>query len=703
MSEATRESTGPEPIWTAVLDQNVSQPPIILGNTLLVATQPSGPVIQHSRLQAIDLADGNLKWQKEFEYSLVSGMEIHQPIGRKQAVAVVATSSTDFLHGDGFVQAYDEAGEVAWRWQSKEQNYSAPFVKDRQIYVIADSKILVGFCPEEDGCSEQRIPLDVKPSISALAVYNGVAYIPCRSPDLLAVGLDGDVRWHFQFQGGNLEWLDKTPVISGGFLYSVSSLGFIYCLELETGKLAWQAAVAEGRPLSPPVIEKENIYIGTRYGVEAIDKNNGRSNWTFSATRPVSARPLVYGGMVFATSEDHFLYVLDAKNGKEQWRYELERRIEEPPILSPSALIIADRGGNIAAFEPPVPVVVEEDEQKPQEDPAVVRAFRKQTAEKFEQEYKHVEAAQIWHELGDLERAAEQYELAESWSEAAGIWLKLDRFGKRAQALRKYARELSMNEEVADEDKAEAWEQVADAFAETGDKESRTRSERQVARFRHQPILTLEIEPSGTMIAGSWTKLNYTLKNEGFGVARHVDVTVRDDRFEAQRARTQTIVTLQPEDTHSHFIDVNPRSHGPSVPLQLVVEFMDKVGRIYMTEKTFRLPVTPGTAALGVPTWAQTGGMGVGDSTGQLAELPVPEGVNLPELREKIIEYFSMEELAEVIFDLGLVKDQFTGGDGGLPSVALKLITALTRHGRIMELIEILQKERPHVEWTKKE
>jgi outer membrane protein assembly factor BamB len=690
MTDKHPETTPPNMIWTAELDQTISQPPLVFGDTLLLVTQPSGPVVQHNGLQALDLATGEPRWQHAFEYALVSGIRAYRLVAEAQEIAVVATSSSDFLQGEGGLLAFDEAGTIIWRGKSEEQHYSAPVVKDRQVFVVAGGKKLLIISPEANGDDQRSIPLSIAASQSAPVIVGGVAYIPCRGPDLLAVALDGDERWHFQFQGSKQDWLDQTPLVIEEFVYAVSSQGSVFALERETGQMVWQVTVGEGRPLSPPTIHHDSLYVGFAGGVAALDRRNGRTQWTFPTSRPVSAQPLVIHDTLYCTGEDHHLYALDLASGEERWRLELARRIETPPVLAKSALLVVDRGGKVVALERPY--VPETAVVQPAADPA----SREQRAEAYEAADKPLAAAAIWLESGQLERAALLYEIGGSWLEAAQLWQQLDRYGKRAEAFEQHARQMRGDGHLSDEEKALAWEQAARAYAETGQKEARQRCEREMARFRRQPILTIEIEPEGPMEVDAWARVNYTVRNEGFGVARGLNVTVKDDRFEGQSARTQTIVTLQPGREYQHWLDVSPKAYGSSVPMQTLIEYVDKSNCVHKLERTFYLEVAedkdlPATAPL-TPTSVSTG-------TGSLeilSTIDAPDGRDLYALRNQIVLAFNKDEIVDVLFQLELREDDF---DERLSSLVRELIVHLVQNGRLDELITICRERRPNVEW----
>jgi hypothetical protein len=194
--------------------------------------------------------------------------------------------------------------------------------------------------------------------------------------------------------------------------------------------------------------------------------------------------------------------------------------------------------------------------------------------------------------------------LAGEWLIAADLWLQLDRFGKRANAYENHARFLS-RQAIDDEEKAVAWEQAARAYVETGQREERLNCEREVSRYRRQPIIILEIEPE-PMTLNTWSSLKYSLRNDGFGIARFVLVSLKDERYSGKSGHTRTTPTITPGNHFEHSLDLCPRTQGSSVPLRLAVEYTDKSNQIHKLERTFTLEVageatTPTTSPL-LPT-----------------------------------------------------------------------------------------------------
>lgn len=92
----------------------------------------------------------------------------------------------------------------------------------------------------------------------------------------------------------------------------------------------------------------------------------------------------------------------------------------------------------------------------------------------------------------------------------------------------------------------------------------------------------------------------------------------------------------------------------------------------------------------------QTAELLTADTSQLMARLPMPDGRDPLELRNKIVQYFNKEELVTVILELGLNEDDF---ESKLSPMAKEVIFYLARRNRIQELLGILQRERPFVDW----
>jgi len=666
----------PVTLWTSKTGHSIIAPPIVFGETLLLAIQPAGKQGQMTSLQAFDLASGAPRWRHDFEYAAISGMQAYYLAPQERDIAVVTASSSDFLRGEGSLLALDQDGQVIWQTAEGEDRYSAPVVMERKVYVLAGSNKLLIVSPELEGDNETRIILEGSVAAAAPLIMDGMAYIPCRKPELLAVELSGDLRWHFKYQGNSRDWLDTTPAGTNDRLFVVSSAGSVFALERDSGEMLWQITPGDKWGLSPPVVDGEKLYVGFKRGLLALDANNGRILWTFESERPVVAAPLLIGDTLYVAGHDHNLYALDKVTGELHWLHTLDRRVEMPPVLVSSALLVVDRGGTIVAFERPSE---EEAAQEVLLDPAARRA----AAEKHEQQGHHLQAAELWCQLGDLERAAQQYEVGDAWLKAAETWQKLYRYNRRAEAYERHAQKVT-SQDVDDETKAAAWELAAHAYRETTLRESRLRCETEVARYRKQPILDIEIKYDDLMVE-TWSAIEYIIVNKGFGPARLMGVHVKPDRFETESA----VSVVQPvihndSPPYKRSLQLRPLQKGDGVPMKFTVEYRDNRNQDHRFKRTFNVPVFSEGDAI-----SDFGITGIRLSAGERKRYSA--------LARTLADRFSMEELEELLFSLGINSDNLEGAT--LAAKARELVKYCLRRESIGELLETGKSLRQDIDW----
>ncbi len=212
----------PKAIWIAEAGQSVIQPAVVVGRSLLLATQDSTLKSENGRVQAFDLGDGAKRWQNEFEFA---GQRYSEPpVGKhSMELALVTTSSFDSDRGQGSIMAIEESGKIRWHSAIVEDRFSAPHIQNGIIYVTSGSNELLMITPEVSPDQVKRLSLDVITSSSAPTAEKSTVFIPCQAPELLAVDQNGGIQWHFEYQGNSKDWLDKTPAVSAGRVFCSSS------------------------------------------------------------------------------------------------------------------------------------------------------------------------------------------------------------------------------------------------------------------------------------------------------------------------------------------------------------------------------------------------------------------------------------------------------------------------------------------------
>jgi len=595
----------PHALWSAELSQPPAGPPLATGDLLLVPTQEAGPPAYHATLHALSLADGGPRWQHPFEYALISGLARISEVSETSEILILAsTISTDLMRGEGALVALNAVGQERWHWAPGVQHVSAPAVAGNTACVVADAQTLV-VLEAATGAERVRIRLSASASLSAPTVADGVVYISCRGPHLLAAGLDGHPCWRFDAADGADVWIDRTPVVAGDCVFAVLTAGAVVALLAKNGSLAWRTPTGPtGKPLSQPATDGARLFIGARDGLHALDLADGHEVWHFPTERRITAAPIVAGSVVYVGCHDHHLYALDAATGRELWRYEAERRIEVPPVMATCGepftpcILVTDRGGTLVAIARPLSAEELEAAGRWVEAASACAAQGQfvRGAKLLEAHGEPAKAAEMWEAAGERERAAKQYEAAEAWQQAAEIWAALGS-PRQTEALERHAQSLT-DRPCSDEERAAAWAAAAQAFEAEGGAEQAAACQREAAKWRKQPIITLDVQHEG-LVHNVWTRLQFTVRNEGYGTARNLVIRASGDEFEGQVMATRQIFTLRAGREHTDWLDVRPLEYGETVPLRVSVEYENQAGETCVCGQTIYIPVARAEADRG--------------------------------------------------------------------------------------------------------
>ena len=189
----------------------------------------------------------------------------------------------------------------------------------------------------------------------------------------------GKTRWEKVFEGKGInrgagkrgEW-NVTPCVAKGIVYAMGSAGRVYCLELATGRLAWEShvgAVHEAIEEDRPQALRERRFVkapGRPYGMLmvvdgvllapdwaggllGIDPTSGRKRWHasekggitsgFNSPTPVSVGGKTYVACVNRTGD---LRLLDPGSGKVLWTHALGSMHLTQPVFGKELLLVMD-------------------------------------------------------------------------------------------------------------------------------------------------------------------------------------------------------------------------------------------------------------------------------------------------------------------------------------------------------------------------
>ncbi len=126
---------------------------------------------------------------------------------------------------------------------------------------------------------------------------------------------------------GSLAWSRKfAPIFSSavaglGMVYIASTDGYLYALSQSTGAIVWRAEVGNYLTDSTPALEGQTLFVAARgTTIEALNARTGSLYWTFAITERIEAPPLVVGSRVLMASRTT-LWTLNATNGSLLWKF----------------------------------------------------------------------------------------------------------------------------------------------------------------------------------------------------------------------------------------------------------------------------------------------------------------------------------------------------------------------------------------------
>ena len=166
---------------------------------------------------------------------------------------------------------------------------------------------------------------------SPLVVGNRL-YIGTDKTNVVALrASDGKILWQFNSPGA----IKASPSYHAGRVYVADYEGSMYSLDATTGKPVWRTNTTkvppfgEGGFYSSPAVAFGRVYAARDDGtVFAFDLDTGRVSWSFPTHNFIYGSPALAKvpgtpPSVYIGSYDEHLYALDARSGRQRWRYDV--------------------------------------------------------------------------------------------------------------------------------------------------------------------------------------------------------------------------------------------------------------------------------------------------------------------------------------------------------------------------------------------
>ncbi len=145
-----------------------------------------------------------------------------------------------------------------------------------------------------------------------------------------------ELIWTFQVA----DMIESTATIVDGTVYIGALDGYLYAINVQTGKSKWKYE-ATAPIKSSPSIHKGVIYFGDEDGIfHAVDIDTRKKRWQYTTEGEIISSANFAEDKVLFGSYDGFLYCLNIKNGELVWKFETEGYVHGTPAIFKNYVIV---------------------------------------------------------------------------------------------------------------------------------------------------------------------------------------------------------------------------------------------------------------------------------------------------------------------------------------------------------------------------
>jgi outer membrane protein assembly factor BamB len=316
---------------------------------------------------AVHAGNGHVAWERDTEAPISGGP------GVGEGLVLVGTS-------DGEVLALsEEDGKVLWRAEVTSEVLAAPAV-DKGVVVTRtlDGK-LFGLNAESGArlwVYDRQVPVLTLRGTSAPKMHRGLVIAGFDNGTLVALDLrTGKLAWEARIAqpSGRSELermvdIDAEPLIVDDTLYVATFQGRVVALSLESGQGRWEREISSYAGMGADSL---NVYISDDEDhVWALDRYSGDIVWKQEKLhdRSVTA-PVSFGEYVVVGDLEGYLHWMRRDDGKFVARVQVDdSRIIAPPFVSDETLFALGSDGVLGAYRLPGPEAETEPESEPESE-----------------------------------------------------------------------------------------------------------------------------------------------------------------------------------------------------------------------------------------------------------------------------------------------------------------------------------------------
>lgn len=230
-----------------------------------------------------------------------------------------------------------------------------------------------------------NLGIDEKFELANAASDSSGFYLSGKSRWVVAVNIDGSVRWKYRFKEAVTDHALLTVLLDETAAYLVHPSGEVVCLDKMSGEMHWQTTLKE-ELAATPILWQKNIIVPTKSTAQvrlamvsrvngevgadsphleikpgfqwtespdldvviatidnkviAIERDGWQVQWTQTVTDPIKGPAVAVGGQIFVATLGAKIVKLDgSRKGKVDWEADLTK----PPASAPSYIPIVNR------------------------------------------------------------------------------------------------------------------------------------------------------------------------------------------------------------------------------------------------------------------------------------------------------------------------------------------------------------------------
>jgi outer membrane protein assembly factor BamB len=343
---ATFSPDGENLVWKAPYGGRTT-PIVMNGRVYLIndAKDPKDPLTEQERVMCFDADTGKKLWEYRFNVFLTD--IVSDRVGWTNLCGDAETGNI-YAHGvQGFLFCFDKDGKIVWSHSMTEEYGRISGYGGRTVSPIIDGDLLI------------------------LGMVNANWGEQARGGNRF-VAMDkktGAIRWWAETPGRVKDTYYSTPIVAvlngQRLIISGGADGGVHAFQVSTGKHAWSYFFGTAAVNCSPVVEGNFVYIGhgeenpegTQLGrVVCLDASQIKDAepklvWKRDGLKIKFASPIIHEGRLYVADELARLYCLDAKTGKDIWKYSYGRNCMGSPVLADGKIYVGEVNGRFHILE----------------------------------------------------------------------------------------------------------------------------------------------------------------------------------------------------------------------------------------------------------------------------------------------------------------------------------------------------------------